>query len=245
MEPPLAVNKSKHHNGGHRSILTVPSSTTTKTINIIGSSDAIAAAGAADPNKFVRELSRRKLSSKPRTTSTSRTINNDKSMSRSSTMPRHYRIATNDTKNKKKIFSTLSSLNKDSSSVARFVSEIHGIERLSVEEELELAYLVQQSVQLQELFDTLREKFHRDPTNEEWVEYSSSSVSSTIQSISKIHEIIDKGLEAKNKLVTANLRMVQYVVNMYVRNGLGSKYNIADLMSEGTLVSTLKQRVCQ
>jgi len=242
MEPPLVVNKSKHHSGGHRSTLTIPSSTPTKTINIIGSSGAITAASAADPNKFVRELSRRKLSSKPRTTTTSttsRTNNNDKTVSRSSTMPRHYRIATNNTKNKKKVFSTVSSLSKDSSSVARFVSEIHGIERLSVEEELELAYLVQQSVQLQELFDTLREKFHRDPTNEEWVEYSSSSVSSTIQSISKIHEIIEKGLQAKNKLVTANLRMVQYVVNMYVRNGLGSKYNIADMMSEGTLALIL------
>ena len=47
------------------------------------------------------------------------------------------------------------------------------------------------------------------------------------------------GMEAKNRLVETNLRMVQGVVNMYIRNGLGSQYNAGDLMQEGTMVSCL------
>ena len=44
-------------------------------------------------------------------------------------------------------------------------------------------------------------------------------------------------MEAKNRLVESNLRMVQGVVNTYIRNGLGSQYNAGDLMQEGTMVS--------
>ena len=45
------------------------------------------------------------------------------------------------------------------------------------------------------------------------------------------------GMEAKNRLVTSNLRLVQGVVNLYIRNGLGSQYNAGDLMQEGVTVS--------
>lgn len=102
---------------------------------------------------------------------------------------------------------------------------------LTQEEEVELAYLIQQSVQLQDLFDSLRGKLHRNPTDEEWV------LASDFDNIHTIHQVLERGLQAKNELVTANLRMVQHVVNMYVRNGLGSKYNVADMISEGTMVS--------
>jgi RNA polymerase primary sigma factor len=48
-----------------------------------------------------------------------------------------------------------------------------------------------------------------------------------------IRQTIDEGLEAKNKLVTSNLRMVQSVVNTYIRNGLSAHYNAGDMMQEG------------
>ena len=51
-----------------------------------------------------------------------------------------------------------------------------------------------------------------------------------------IQQTMDEGLEAKNKLVTANLRMVQRVVNTYIRNGLGGQYNAGDMMQEGIMV---------
>jgi len=38
--------------------------------------------------------------------------------------------------------------------------------------------------------------------------------------------------------VTSNLRLVQSVVNLYIRNGLGSQYNAGDLMQEGVTVSS-------
>ena len=47
---------------------------------------------------------------------------------------------------------------------------------------------------------------------------------------------IGQGLEAKNQLVTSNLRMVQGVVNVYIRNGLRGQYNAGDLMQEGVMV---------
>ena len=51
-----------------------------------------------------------------------------------------------------------------------------------------------------------------------------------------LRQTIEEGIDAKNELVTSNLRMVQGVVNVYLRNGIGSQYNAGDLMQEGILV---------
>lgn len=53
-----------------------------------------------------------------------------------------------------------------------------------------------------------------------------------------IRQVLDEGLESKNRLVTANLRMVQGVVNVYIRNGLGAQYNAGDMMQEGIMASS-------
>ena len=53
-----------------------------------------------------------------------------------------------------------------------------------------------------------------------------------------IRQALEEGLEAKNLLVTSNLRMVQGVVNIYIRNGLGGQYNAGDMMQEGIMVRT-------
>jgi hypothetical protein len=58
-----------------------------------------------------------------------------------------------------------------------------------------------------------------------------------------IRQAIDEGMEAKNRLVTSNLRMVQGVVNIYIRNGLGGQYNAGDMMQEGVMVSDCTQDV--
>ena len=59
-----------------------------------------------------------------------------------------------------------------------------------------------------------------------------------------LRQTIDEGVEAKNRLVTSNLRMVQRVVNLYIRNGLGSQYNAGDLMQEGVMVRFFIVFVC-
>ena len=71
----------------------------------------------------------------------------------------------------------------------------------------------------------------REPTDDEWCAAAGKI------NMEAIRLAIEDGVEAKNQLVTSNLRMVQGVVNLYIRNGLGSQYNAADLMQEGIVVS--------
>lgn len=92
--------------------------------------------------------------------------------------------------------------------------------------------MTQEAVQLQNTYEKLKEQLNREPTDEEWCAASGKI------NIEAITQAMEAGLEAKNKLVTANLRMVQGVVNIYIRNGLSGQYNAGDLMSEGILVST-------
>lgn len=70
----------------------------------------------------------------------------------------------------------------------------------------------------------------REPTDDEWCAEAGKI------NMEAIRQALDEGLEAKNRLVTANLRMVQGVVNIYIRNGLGGEYNAGDMMQEGIMV---------
>lgn len=72
----------------------------------------------------------------------------------------------------------------------------------------------------------------RKPTNNEWCAAAGKI------NFEALENALNDGIEAKNKLVLSNLRMVQGVVNLYIRNGLGSQYNAGDLMQEGVTVST-------
>ena len=91
--------------------------------------------------------------------------------------------------------------------------------------------MTQEAIRLQNLFDKLCEKLGREPKDEEWCAAAGKI------NLEAIQEAMDEGLEAKNKLVTSNLRMVQGVVNTYIRNGLGGQYNAGDMMQEGVMVS--------
>ena len=77
------------------------------------------------------------------------------------------------------------------------------------------------------------EEYGREPSDDEWCAASGKINMEALQ------DAIQEGINAKNQLVTSNLRMVQGVVNLYIRNGLGSQYNAGDLMQEGTVVSNL------
>eukprot|EP00559_Dactyliosolen_fragilissimus_P006133 CAMPEP_0184870156 /NCGR_PEP_ID=MMETSP0580-20130426/36678_1 /TAXON_ID=1118495 /ORGANISM="Dactyliosolen fragilissimus" /LENGTH=640 /DNA_ID=CAMNT_0027372111 /DNA_START=139 /DNA_END=2061 /DNA_ORIENTATION=+ len=110
-----------------------------------------------------------------------------------------------------------------------FTGELHKESRISPNEEIELGTKTQEAVRLQSLYDKLAKKLDREPTDEEWC-----SAAGKIN-MEALRQTIEDGIEAKNELVTANLRMVQGVVNMYIRNGLGSQYNAGDLMQDGTV----------
>lgn len=103
-------------------------------------------------------------------------------------------------------------------------------DRITAREEVELGERTQEALRLQLLFDNLQSTLNREPTDEEWCAAAGKI------NMEAIRQSINEGIEAKNKLVTSNLRMVQGVVNVYIRNGLGPNYNAGDLMHDGIMV---------
>jgi len=112
-------------------------------------------------------------------------------------------------------------------SLVQFADEIHREDRITRTEEICLGEKTQEAIRLQNLYGKLLDTLDREPTDEEWCAAAGKI------NMESIRQTIDDGLEAKNKLVTANLRMVQSVVNTYIRNGLGGQYNAGDMMQEG------------
>ena len=118
-------------------------------------------------------------------------------------------------------------------SLVAYTKEIHdATQRITPAEEKELGAKTQEAIRLQNTYTSLEEDLGREPTDEEWC-----AASDGVGSVEELRATIDQGMEAKNRLVESNLRMVQGVVNTYIRNGLGSQYNAGDLMQEGTMVS--------
>lgn len=112
-------------------------------------------------------------------------------------------------------------------------------DRITPSEELRLGRLTQEAIQLQSLYDNLQDTLQREPTDDEWCAAAGKI------NVEAIRQALEEGMEAKNKLVTSNLRMVQGVVNVYIRNGLSGQYNAGDLMQDGIVVSeTMSTSYC-
>jgi DNA-directed RNA polymerase sigma subunit (sigma70/sigma32) len=116
-------------------------------------------------------------------------------------------------------------------SMIAFTNEIHKESRITPKEEADLGTKTQIAMKLQKVHSELTDRLGREPTDDEWCA-ATGKINMTV-----LQQAIQEGMEAKDKLVLANLRMVQGVVNLYIRNGLGSQYNAGDLMQEGTMVS--------
>jgi RNA polymerase primary sigma factor len=114
-------------------------------------------------------------------------------------------------------------------SMVQFANEIHQIDRITRNEEIYLGEKTQEAKRLQSLYGKLSDTLAREPTDEEWCAAAGKI------NMEAVRQTIDEGLEAKNKLVTSNLRMVQSVVNTYIRNGLSGQYNAGDMMQEGVM----------
>jgi hypothetical protein len=115
-------------------------------------------------------------------------------------------------------------------SMVQFANEIHCVDRITPTEEIILGEKTQEAIRLQNVYDNLSVQLEREPTDDEWCAASGKI------NMEAINQAIEEGLEAKNKLVESNLRMVQGVVNVYIRNGLRGQYNAGDLMQEGIMV---------
>lgn len=114
-------------------------------------------------------------------------------------------------------------------SMVQFANEIHQIDRITRKEEIDLGEKTQEAIRLQNLYSKLSDSLAREPTDEEWCAAAGKI------NMEAVRQTIEDGLEAKNKLVTSNLRMVQSVVNTYIRNGLSGQYNAGDMMQEGVM----------
>lgn len=114
-------------------------------------------------------------------------------------------------------------------SMLQFASEIHGVERITPKEEVALGKKTQEAIRLQNVYDNLANKLQREPSDDEWCAASGKI------NMEALTAAIEEGMSAKNKLVESNLRMVQGVVNVYIRNGLRGQYNAGDLMQEGIM----------
>mmetsp|Transcript_22224 Transcript_22224/g.46561 ORF Transcript_22224/g.46561 Transcript_22224/m.46561 type:complete len:692 (-) Transcript_22224:142-2217(-) len=114
-------------------------------------------------------------------------------------------------------------------SLVDYAQEIHSVSRVTPKEEIELGTKTQEAIRLQRMYEDLQAKYGRDPTDDEWCAEAGKI------NMEALRQAIDDGIEAKNQLVASNLRMVQRVVNLYIRNGLGSEYNAGDLMQDGTM----------
>jgi len=114
-------------------------------------------------------------------------------------------------------------------SMIDFTREIHGEARITPAEEKSLGSKTQEFVRIQSLYTDLESELKRKPTDDEWCA-AAGKINMTC-----LKQCLEEGKAAKDKLVVSNLRMVQKVVNLYIRNGLGSEYNAGDMMQEGTL----------
>ncbi|KAL3795024.1 hypothetical protein HJC23_006345 [Cyclotella cryptica] len=114
-------------------------------------------------------------------------------------------------------------------SLLNYAQEIHAISRVTPKQEIELGTKTQEAIRLQKMYEDLQTKYGREPTDDEWCAAAGKI------NMEALRETLIAGNEAKNQLVASNLRMVQRVVNLYIRNGLGSEYNAGDLMQDGTM----------
>mmetsp|Transcript_8712 Transcript_8712/g.17776 ORF Transcript_8712/g.17776 Transcript_8712/m.17776 type:complete len:872 (-) Transcript_8712:3-2618(-) len=115
-------------------------------------------------------------------------------------------------------------------SLIAYAEQIHrATDRITPAEEIELGTETQEAIRLQNVYSDLEEQLRREPSDAEWCA-AAGKISSEA-----LNAALEDGMQAKNRLVEANLRLVQGVVNLYIRNGLGSQYNAGDLMQEGTM----------
>ncbi|KAL3802427.1 hypothetical protein ACHAW5_001148 [Stephanodiscus triporus] len=114
-------------------------------------------------------------------------------------------------------------------SLLDYARDFHAVSRVTPREEVELGARTQEAERLRRLHVDLSSRYGRDPTDDEWC-----AAAGKVNALA-LREAMEDGLEAKNQLVASNLRMVQRVVNLYIRNGLGSEYNAGDLMQDGTM----------
>jgi RNA polymerase nonessential primary-like sigma factor len=108
--------------------------------------------------------------------------------------------------------------------VRLYLKEIGQIPMLTHDREIAYGKQVQQMMRLLAAKELLNEKLGREPTHHEWAKAVSLSTCGLAQAISM-------GQRARQKMVSANLRLVAAIAKKYMHRGL----EFLDLMQEGAI----------
>jgi len=108
-----------------------------------------------------------------------------------------------------------------------------GSARVTQEQEIALAKIVQKGAALQNLRKDLTAELGRNPTKQEWAERANLTTAALRRQVSDYRT-------AKHQLVTANIGLVHAVVNQLWRNGMSSTFRASgiskeELVQEGSL----------
>jgi RNA polymerase nonessential primary-like sigma factor len=108
--------------------------------------------------------------------------------------------------------------------VRTYLREIGRVPLLTHEEEIFYGKQVQRSVTLHEVKESLASQLDRQPTIDEWAEASELE-------LTELHEAIELGEIAKQKMVEANLRLVVSIAKKYIKRNV----DLLDLIQEGSI----------
>ncbi len=123
-----------------------------------------------------------------------------------------------------KVSSTNKTYQSVTDTVRNYLQEIGRIPLLTAEEEIFLAQQVQQMMGLLAAKEKLVIKLKRTPTLLEWANQMQLSEEELLQQL-------NQGKKAKQKMITANLRLVVSIAKQYLKRNL----EFLDLIQEGTL----------
>ncbi|MBD2683561.1 MULTISPECIES: RpoD/SigA family RNA polymerase sigma factor [Nostoc] len=116
----------------------------------------------------------------------------------------------------------MSSLSSDM--VRLYLQEIGQFPLLTSDQEITYGRLVQQMIALEQQQQQLSQQLHRQPTATELADFVNKSEI-------EINQIFEQGKRAKQKMITANLRLVVSIAKKYQRRNL----EFLDLVQEGAI----------
>lgn len=109
-------------------------------------------------------------------------------------------------------------------SLSTYLKEIGRIPLLTANQEITLARQVRELLKIEQIEEQLRDRLGRNPTE---LELAAEIGIDRLE----LRQIIARGRNAKNKMVSANLRLVVSIAKKYIDRGM----HLQDLISEGTL----------
>ncbi|MES1023042.1 RNA polymerase sigma factor, RpoD/SigA family [Gloeocapsa sp. BRSZ] len=108
--------------------------------------------------------------------------------------------------------------------VRTYLREIGRVPLLTREQEIIYGKQVQQMMSVLDAKEALAKKLHREPTVQEWASHVKMSEAD-------LHDTVQRGQRAKQKMIEANLRLVVAIAKKYQKRNM----EFLDLIQEGTM----------